>query len=347
VLDDPDPRPSTAPDPVDVAAVDSLEPPRASRPDRARRRRTLVALAAVAVLTVAAAAIVDGRRGGPSGPPAPPPGSWTLVPHQGLGAWIDVYDWTAEFTGGAPSVGVEDIDEMAELGIQTLYVQTGHRRAADDVIEPTRLASLIDRAHANDLHVVAWYLPSLVDLDEDLRRLTAAAALPVDGLGVDIEAVEVDDPVERTRRLLELTDRLRTEVGDDKAIAAVTLSAVHLEVVNPAFWPGYPWVELAEAYDAILPMAYWSIRRGDLREGGRYIGENIDRIRALTGDPDVPIHPIGGIADGISPADLDAMRTAITDRGAMGGSLYDWATSTPEQWTALRPLADLRVPPPD
>lgn len=308
------------------------------------RRRALGVLAVVAVLALSAAALVDRRADGPGGPPPPPPGSWTLVPHQGLGAWVDVYDWTAEFTGGAPPVGLADIDEMGELGIQTLYIQTGHRRSANDVIEPERLGALIDRAHANDMHVVAWYLPTFVDLDEDLRRLVAAAELPVDGLGVDIEAVTVDDPVERTRRLLELTDLLRAELGDDKAIAAVTLSAVHLEVVNTDFWPGYPWVELAERYDAILPMAYWSIRRGDLREGGRYIGENIDRIRTLTGDPDIPIHPIGGIADGISPADVDAMLAAITERGAMGGSLYDWDTSTPEQWTTLRPLTDLRPP---
>jgi hypothetical protein len=329
--------------PEDEARPECAHP--AEAPPPPRRRRVLVGLAVLAVLALSAAAVVDRRAERPAGPPTPPPGSWTLVPHQGLGAWIDVYDWTAEFTGGAPPVGLADIDEMAELGIQTLYVQTGHRRSTADVIEPDRLAGLIDRAHANDLHVVAWYLPTFVDLDEDLRRLVAAAELPVDGLGVDIESVDVDDPAERTRRLLELTTRLRAAVGDDRALAAITLSAVQLEVVNPDFWPGYPWVELGEAYDAILPMAYWSIRRGELRSGERYVGENIDRIRASTGDPDLPIHPIGGIADGASVADVEGMRTALTERGAIGGSLYDWATSTPAQWAALAPLRALQVRP--
>jgi hypothetical protein len=38
------------------------------------------------------------------------------------------------------------------------------------------------------------------------------------------------------------------------------------------------------------------------------------------------------------------MRAALTERGAIGGSLYDWDTSTPEQWAALQPLAELRDP---
>jgi len=254
-----------------------------------------------------------------------------------VGAWIDVYDWTLELTGGQPSVLPADVDRMADVGIQTLYIQTAHRRSAADVIEPDRLAPIIERAHARGLAVVAWYLPTLEDLEVDLRRLLAAAQLPVDGLGVDIESVAVGDPAERTRRLLELSTRLRQAVGQ-RAIAAITPSAVHLQVINPGFWPGFPWPELAATYDAILPMSYWSIRRGEWRSGERYIGENIDRIRASTGRPDVLIHPIGGIADGTTAADVEGMVRAITARGAMGGSLYDWATSQADHWAALQPL---------
>jgi hypothetical protein len=315
---------------VDVAPAPS---------EAGRRRRALAALLAVCVLALVAAVVVDRVR---QGPPGSPPGSWTLVPHQGLGAWVDVYDWTDEFTGGNPPVGVDDIDAMAELGIQTLYVQTGHDRSASAVIEPDRLEELIDRAHEHDLHVVAWYLPTLEDLDRDLARLVAAAELRVDGLGVDIESVELPDPAVRTDRILELTTRLRAQLGPDKALAAITLTAVHLEVVNPEYWPGYPWAELGERYDAILPMTYWSLRRDDLRSGVRYVGENITRIRALTGRPDLPIHPIGGIADAVTAEDLTGMLQAIEAGDAIGGSLYDWATSTPAQWDVLAPLRDLR-----
>jgi hypothetical protein len=206
------------------------------------------------------------------------------------------------------------------------------------VIEHPRLMQFIDRAHAHGIAVVAWYLPTLEDVGVDLRRLVAASQqLPIDGLGVDIESRAVADPAERTRRLLELSIRLRQAVGE-RAIAAITPSAVHLQVINPGFWPGFPWPQLADAYDAILPMAYWSIRRPEWRSGERYIGENIDRIRASTGRPDVPIHVIGGIADGATVPDVQGMVRAIEGRGILGGSLYDWTTSHAAQWDALRPL---------
>jgi hypothetical protein len=268
---------------------------------------------------------------------SPRGGAWTLGPLQGTGVWIDVYDWTNELTGGQPQVQPADVDRMAELGIQTLYIQTAHRRSAADVIEPDRLMPFIDRAHARGMAVVAWYLPTLEDLTVDLRRLVAAARLPVDGLGVDIESLAVADHAERTRRLLGLSMRLREAVGD-RAIAAITPSAVHLQVVNPGFWPGFPWPQLAKAYDAILPMSYWSVRGPEWRSGERYIGENIDRIRASTGRPDVPIHAIGGVADGASVPDVKGMVRAIQARGILGGSLYDWNTSHRAQWDALRPL---------
>lgn len=294
----------------------------------------------MAVVALGVVAFLELR---PDGRPAAPAGSWTLAPHQGLGAWVDVYDWTTEFGGPVPPVDLEDIDDMAEAGVQTLYIQTGHERSAADVIEPERLDELIDRAHGNDLHVVAWYLPTLVDVVRDLERLVAASELAVDGLGVDIESVDVEDPAERTRRVLDLSSQLRTAVGDDKALAAITLSSVHLQVVNPTYWPGYPWAELGETYDAVLPMAYWSIRRDDLRAGNRYVGENIDRIRTAMGDNVLPIHPIGGIADDATVADVAGMVSAIEDRGAIGGSLYDWNTSTAAQWASMQPLRDLRA----
>ena len=302
-----------------------------------RRLIALVVASALAVAGVAAVEIVrrDGR-------PGPPPGSWTVVPHRGLGAWVDVYDWTEEFGGPSPSVELADIDAMADAGVQTVYLQTSHRRSAADVIEPERLDDLIDEAHANDMHVVAWYLPTFVNVDRDLRRLVAAAELAVDGLGVDIEAIDVSDAAERNTRVLDLTARLRAALGEDKVVAAITLSSVHVQVVNPDYWPGYPWAELAASYDAILPMAYWSIRRGDLRDGLRYVGENIDRIRASTGREDVLIHAIGGIADEATLADIEGMLAAIQDRGVIGGSLYDWDTATAAQWEALQPLRDLR-----
>jgi len=265
--------------------------------------------------------------------------AWTLAPHEGIGAWIDVYDWTEELSGGDPQVGLSDIDRMAELGVETLYVQSAHDRSvADGIIERERLEAIVARARDRGLHVVAWYLPTLVDPEADLRRLVASAELPVDGLGVDIESLDVADVSERNRRLLELTRRLRAEVGDDRVIAAITPSPIHLQVVNPGFWPAFPWPELAAAYDAILPMSYWSIRDAALRDGERYVADDIDRVRASTGDPDIPIHVIGGIADALPVAQVEGMVRAVVGRDVLGGSLYDWATSSEDHWGAMGPL---------
>jgi hypothetical protein len=307
---------------------------------RQRRRQLLAALAALAMVGAAMAWRSDRDRddAGAATPPAEEV-TWTLRPYEGVGAWIDVYDWTDELTGGRPSVGLADIDRMAEAGVDTVFIQTAHNRStAVGVIEQPRLEALIDRAHTLGLDVVAWYLPPLVDVDADLARLVASADLPVDGLAVDIEAREVADVAERNRRLLDLTARLRAEVGPDHALGAITPSPTHLQVVNPDFWPAFPWPEVGRTYDVILPMSYWSIRTGELQDGERHIGDDIARVRTSTGDPEVPIHAIGGIADDLTAADVAGMVRAIEARSGVGGSLYDWATSAPDQWEALAPL---------
>jgi hypothetical protein len=230
---------------------------------------------------------------------------------------------------------------MADLGIQTVYLQTSHMGVPDQVVlEPERLEGLVHAAHRHGLSVVAWYLPTLADVDADLERLLASAALDVDGLAVDIESTVVDDPAERNARLLELDSRLRAALPD-QVIGAITLSAVHLQEVNTAYWPDYPWADIAQTYDLVLPMSYWSIRLPEWRDGNRYVGEDIDRIRAATGDPDLPIHVIGGIADEATVEQVQGMLQAIEARaGVVGASLYDWATSSPQQWAVLRPLRD-------
>jgi hypothetical protein len=280
-------------------------------------------------------------------PPGPAVGAWTVVPHTGLTAWVDVYDWTVELGGATPTVDADSVDAMADSGIQTLYIQTAHTRSTTEgVMEPERLAPIIQRAHDRHVHVVAWYLPTLEDVDADLAALTASAALDVGGLAVDIESTAVADIAERNRRLLDLSARLRSEIGSDRTLAAITPSAVHIQVVNPDYWPAFPWREVAATYDVLVPMTYWTIRTGALQDGARYVGENLDRVRASVGGADVVIVPVGGLAEQATLDDLTGMVGAIDERGAPGGGLYDWATANPQQWAALTPLRDLQLPVP-
>jgi len=331
-----------------VEGVETLvEPPTTAAPVRKRRWRLaiLVVVVTVAVVAVVATERLDQTPPEPLGPAA---GAWTVVPHTGLSAWVDVYDWTLELAGPHPSVTADDVDDMAEAGVQTLYIQTAHTRSGTvGVMEPRRLQRIIQRANDHRMHVVAWYLPTFEDVDADLQRLIASAELEVGGLAVDIESVALDDAAERNRRLLDLSARLRAAIGPEKAIAAITPSAVQLQVVNPAFWPGFPWHEIAATYDAILPMSYWTLRKGDLRNGQTYTAANLERIRASVGDSAIPIIPVGGLAEASTREDLQGMVAAIEAHAAPGGGLYDWASSTPDQWATLAPLAELQWPVPE
>ena len=261
-----------------------------------------------------------------------------LAVFAGLGTWIDVFDWSRTFGGDGPLLEPADIDRMADTGVQTLYVQTSRWNAPDDVLERERLLPLIERAQARGMSVVAWYLPTLVDPETDLRRLLAAADLSVDAVAVDMEP-DVEDVAERNRRLLWLSHELRGALPETP-LGAIPYAPVAMEVIKPDLWPGFPWRELDTYYDVWMPMSYSSHRTTDsgYRDGYRYTAENIDRLRANVGSPATRVHPIGGIADAISSADVDGMVRAAAERGAIGGSLYDWGATPESYWASLQAL---------
>ncbi|CAN5199489.1 hypothetical protein BH24ACT1_BH24ACT1_07630 [soil metagenome] len=256
--------------------------------------------------------------------------------YAGLGTWIDVYDWSRTFGGDGALIEVTDIDRMAEVGVQTLYVQTSRWNVPSDILEPERLEPLIARARDRGMAVVAWYLPRFVDPDQDLRRLVAAASLDVDAVAVDIESRDVADTAERNRRLVTLSRDLRTALPG-VALGAIVFPPVVMEVINTSFWPGFPWGELVPFYDVWVPMAYQSFRTAasGYREGYRYAAENVDRLRAHVGR-EALVHIVGGIADATTAADVDGMVAAGAERGVLGGSLYDWRTTAPGLWPHLR-----------
>jgi hypothetical protein len=177
------------------------------------------------------------------------------------------------------------------------------------------------------MDVVAWYLPTLTDSTADLTRLLAISGLNVEGIGVDIESREVGDPVARNMLMVDLSQRLRAQLPGE-VLSAIVLPPVVMEDINPNYWPGFPWAQLAPYYDVWQPMAYWTFRRPDSgwRNGYAYTAANIDRVRERIGRPDAPVHPIGGIADSHGAEDVTGMAQAALERGAIGGSLYDFRT---------------------
>jgi hypothetical protein len=70
-----------------------------------------------------------------------------------------------------------------------------------------------------------------------------------------------------------------------------------------------------------------------------YVTRALRLLRVQTGDPDVPIHVAGGVADRLGPEELAGFVAAVEDDGAtIGVSLYDWMTTPPRAWKALAAL---------
>ena len=261
------------------------------------------------------------------------------VAFRGLGTWADVYDWSATFTNGKPRFGPDDVDRMAAQGVQTLYIQTAHADVPGPVLEPDRLLPIIARARQRGVRVVGWYLPNLQDVGADLQRLVAIARLGADGIGVDIESRAVSDVAARNDRLVALSRRLRA-AAPGRAIGAIVLPPTLTEVVNPAYWPSFPWRAIAPFYDVWLPMAYWSVRSNasGYRDGYRYVADSIIRLRNDLGQPLAPVHAIGGIADQVDASATRRFVAAVRATNSAGGSLYDWRTTAPTLWASLRSL---------
>lgn len=257
--------------------------------------------------------------------------------YRGMGTWVDVYDWSNTYTRGRPHVGPGVVDRMAELGVQTLYIQASKHDAPTDVLEPELLGAWIGRARDRGIRVVGWYLPTLVDPARDLQRMMAIARLPMDSVAVDIESKDVPELAERNRRLVAFSARLRRALPG-RVIGGIVLPPVVLEAVNPLYWPSFPYRELASSYDVWLPMAYWTNRptSSPYRNAHRYTRENVTRLRANLGQPHALVHPIGGIGDRTTLADVAGYRQASAETGTIGGSLYDWRTTRPELWTAMQ-----------
>ena len=265
---------------------------------------------------------------------------------RGLGTWVDVYDYVPGFQteGGPPPVTVDSIDDMAALGVRTLYLQASQDddRLDGPTVPRELLGRFLRRAHEHDLDVVAWYLPQFDDVRGDLRRIRALADFRTegerfDGIALDVEYTQaLPDPVARSDALVKLASRAR-EVVDDRPLGAIVLEPLLLEEVNRDYWPGFPWRKIRRDFDVWLPMSYWTNRdeASGYRDGFAYTEENIRRVRKRVGD-DAVVHAIGGIADTATTGDYLGFVNAADRRDAIGYSIYDFNTTTSGVWARLR-----------
>ena len=85
-----------------------------------------------------------------------------LEPYEGLGAWVDVFDYAPAYQsdGSEPSLGVDDLDDMARRGVRTLYLQATRwdEDSPQGIVDEGLLGALLTRAHDRGMRVVGWYL---------------------------------------------------------------------------------------------------------------------------------------------------------------------------------------------
>jgi hypothetical protein len=289
-------------------------------------RRSLVVLA---LLALALSAAISLRPGGDSAR-----ASGTSV-YSGLGTWISIFGTKAYNRPDAVATAI------AARGVKTVYLETSNYSQPADVVRPDQLGVLVDALHAHGLNVVAWYLPGFVKPALDLRRALAAIhfATPTggafDGFALDIESPAVKRATVRSQRMLSLSRTLRAAVGESYPLGAIIPSPRGMEI-KPAYWPGFPYAELAGIYDVFLPMVYWtySTRGPDGAYG--YLAWALFLLRAGAADPDIPIHLVGGTSYRATDDEERAFAQLVVNDGHLQGwSLYDWFGTSMPAWKAL------------
>ena len=294
-------------------------------------RLSLLALATVAVVAPTGAWATV----------APPTGHTDLRAFQGLGTWVDGYDFSRELTK-SPTFTQRTVQFAAANGVKTIYLQGAKQdpRTPDSLLSRDRLGAILLAAHAHGIRVVGWYLPTFESPSADFMHLDAMMQFKVDGqhfdgIGIDIESRKVTSVATRNARLVALSQRVRARTW--LPLTAIVLPPVLTEVIHPTYWGGsFPWSSLKPSYDVWIPMGYYTAytRYPTWRDAGRSTAEDITRLKAHLGD--VPFAYAGGIADTSTAADFQRFAGAAKAAGALGISSYDYATTPAWAWSYLR-----------
>lgn len=302
------------------------------------RRSMATAVAAFVITSVPAGALpiepdVDVRipkvdheaKAVPTGP--------ILKPYRDLATWVDMYN------PGMWNNPGRAVARMAKRGVTTLFLETSNWQKKHAIYRPPAMERFIVAAHAVGIDVVAWYVPSFATPREDFNRsikaieFTTADGQGFDSFALDIEATEVDSISKRNARLEQLAQKIRAHVGPDYAMGGITPD------VQSLYWPSFPYRMVAEYFDVLMPMGYFSYRVSGMKAAKQYTKTNVVQIRERVGDPALPVHPIGGIAGDATPREVRGYVEGAQATGAIGGSFYDFPITDDRSWTELAPLA--------
>jgi hypothetical protein len=106
--------------------------------------------------------------------------------------------------------------------------------------------------------------------------------------------------------------------------------------MSPSYWPHIPYRGLARLYDVFLPMAYSTFRglRGS-KATLAYLSATVAAVRNSAGDPNLPVHLIGGLSGGMGAAETAGFMRAVAACAPLGYSLYAFPSTHRSAWTTL------------
>lgn len=268
------------------------------------------------------------------GPPASTAGA-SLEAYRGLASWVDIYDDKA---WADPVAAVRD---MAGHGTRTLFLETSNAKSSFSLKDPPALRTFIKEAHARGMLVVAWYRPDIgsgpVDYQRsvDAIRYKSPDGQTFDGFALDIETSRIKSVAERNRALETLSRQIRRAAGPSYALGAIIPSPTGLARPG-SYWGDFPYTMLAGVYDVMVPMSYYTWHGSGASAAYDDTVSNVRILRAQKGCAKIPIHLIGGLADGSSSAEVEAFVRASNTTGCIGAGLYSWPDMTSAQWKELR-----------
>jgi hypothetical protein len=257
---------------------------------------------------------------------------------RGAGAWIDIWD------GRLLVDPAGTVAHLSMNGVRTIYLETANYRVppAGSFADPVGVAAVIDEAHARGMNVVAWYLAGFANPRRDLKRSLDAirfrtfAGNGFDAFALDIESGLVRSIARRNHRARLLSSRIRRAVGKDYPLGAIVPDQRSTSTSLPSIWPRFPYRGLRRWYDAFLPMAYSTNRGRGASFVYGYTAANVRHLRLATGDPELPVHVIGGLADRLGTSEDAAVVQAARDEDALGASFYKVRLSGRGEWQALQ-----------
>lgn len=293
--------------------------------------RRALALALLVGLLASAAGSVP-AAGGAQRPATAKAAAPSVIAYHGLGAWIDIYD-TGEWQHP-----LDVVHRLVSHHVRTLYLEVPFVPGTSTIKNQAGVAAFVRLCHQSGLRIVGWYLPTFQDIPMAVARSLAIVrfrngTIGFDSFAMDIESNAVADPVLRSARVVSIGKRVRAAAGARYPLGAI-IPAPEGMVLSPSYWPGFPFAGIAQSYDAFVVMGYYTYHGFGYYPARQYTRDNIQLLQAAT-RPGEPIHVIGGLASKSGAGQVQGYVSALQDYGAIGGSLYDLATTGPSLWPPL------------